>query len=93
MNKQELLSSIASRAKVSKEQADNVLKFYEEIVLQELEANKEFVLLNLGKFKIAMRAERSGMNPKTKEPIKIPACNVPKFSPSKRLKEMASKVK
>lgn len=39
-----------------------------------------------GTFETRKRAARTGANPKTKEPIEIPASTVPAFKPSKTLK-------
>jgi DNA-binding protein HU-beta len=41
----------------------------------------------LGKFKVSKRAARTGRNPSTGQEIKIPAANVPKFQPSKTLRD------
>ena len=40
---------------------------------------------------MAERAERKGRNPKTKEPLTIPAARVPKFTAGKALKEALGK--
>ena len=39
-----------------------------------------------GTFLVGRRAERNGRNPRTGKAIKIPACRVPRFKPSRTLK-------
>ncbi len=39
-----------------------------------------------GTFLVSRRAERNGRNPRTGKAIKIPACRVPRFKPSRTLK-------
>ena len=45
-------------------------------------------LNGFGKFTVKKRAARNGINPLTKEKIKIKACKVPAFKASKTLKEI-----
>jgi DNA-binding protein HU-beta len=44
-------------------------------------------LLGFGTFSATKRAATTGRNPKTGEPIKIPAITVPKFKAGQRLKD------
>ena len=56
-------------------------------VAASLKKGDEVNFAPLGKFKVSARAAREGRNPMSGEKIKIPASNVPKFTPSKQLKE------
>jgi DNA-binding protein HU-beta len=44
-------------------------------------------LLGFGSFSVVKRKARTGLNPKTKEPMKIKASKAPKFKPGKALKD------
>ena len=44
-------------------------------------------IAGFGKFEISERPERMGINPATKEPLKIAASKTPKFKAAKALKE------
>jgi DNA-binding protein HU-beta len=44
-------------------------------------------VVGLGTIKIVQRAARNGRNPRTGEPVKIPAKRVPKFVSAKALKD------
>jgi DNA-binding protein HU-beta len=45
-------------------------------------------LVGFGTFKVVHRAARKARNPQTGEAIDVPAKTVPKFKPSKAMKEM-----
>jgi DNA-binding protein HU-beta len=47
------------------------------------------VLVGFGTFQVVKRAARSGRNPRTGEPLKIPAKKVVKFAPGKKLEDAA----
>jgi len=44
-------------------------------------------IAGFGTFSVSKRAERQGRNPKTKEPMTIPASNSVRFKPGKNLKD------
>ena len=55
-------------------------------------ANKDKVqLVGFGTFETRERAERTGVNPQTKEQIKIPATTAPAFKAGKALKDLVNK--
>ncbi len=52
----------------------------------------EVRLPGFGVFKVTKRKERTGRNPSTGQEIRIAASNVPKFQPSKTLKDKINEV-
>ena len=50
-------------------------------------------IAGFGKFLVAKRAARTARNPKTGEPVAVPASKKPKFRPSKVLKDAVAKTK
>jgi nucleoid DNA-binding protein len=48
---------------------------------------------DLGTFKVVKKKARTGVNPQTRQKIKIPATKVPRFSASRALKESVKKAK
>ena len=54
-------------------------------------AGDKVQLVGFGGFETKAREARMGRNPKTKEPIEIPATTVPVFKPGKALKDQISK--
>ena len=47
--------------------------------------------MGFGSFEVKKRAERTGLNPRTKEPVQIAATKVPVFKAGKALKDAVAK--
>jgi DNA-binding protein HU-beta len=52
-----------------------------------LKRNDEVRLVGFGTYSVANRSATEGRNPRTGEPIKIPASKLPKFKAGKQLRE------
>ena len=87
MNKAELIDAIAEQANVSKATAERTLNATVDAIQGSLKAGATVTLAGLGTFSVSDRAERAGRNPKTGEPITVPASKAPKFKPAKGLKD------
>lgn len=57
------------------------------IIAAELDAGRKITLTGFGTFYPRHREEKTGINPKTRQPIKIPAKNYPAFRAGKTLKD------
>ncbi len=90
MNKGELIEAIASGAKLTKADAGRALDATIEAVEKALKKGDRVALVGFGSFSVAKRAARKGINPATKQPIKIAAKKVVKF---KAGADLAKKVK
>ncbi|PSW27627.1 integration host factor subunit alpha [Photobacterium phosphoreum] len=90
MNKKELVTAIAehSMTEVSKQQAENVLNAFIDIIKDSLLNGDDLALNGFGTFTVRHRVERKGRNPRTGEVITIAACQTPAFKASKELKEL-----
>jgi DNA-binding protein HU-beta len=87
MGKSELFSHFAERFDVKRTQARD---FFDELALlceKELKRTGEFVLPGMVKLVVQKRSARTGRNPATGEPIKIPAKTVVKARIIKQLKD------
>ncbi len=85
LTKSELVKALAEVAGITKKQAGAVL---EELVnLAYKHAKSGFVIPGLGKLVVVHRKARKGRNPKTGEPIEIPARRVLKFRIAKAAKD------
>ncbi len=87
MNKSELLEAIAQQAGLTKTDAGKAVDAFTAVVKDALKSGDSIALVGFGTFKVAERAARQGLNPRTKEAIKIPAARVPKFTAGKTLKD------
>ncbi len=91
MSKQDLIDAVAQNADITKEKAGAAVNAMISYIEQTLAKGEEVSMPPLGKFKISARKARDGRNPTTGATIKIPASNVPKFQPSKTLKDAVNK--
>ena len=88
MNKTELVAAMADKAGISKKDADKALAAFIDVVGTELtKKDGKVQLVGFGTFEVAQRAARTGLNPLTKEKIKIKASKAPKFKAGKALKD------
>ena len=87
MTKSEFVSQIADETDLSKDDAgkavDAVLKVIEETLTRGGDVN----FTGFGKFSVADRGARQGVNPQTGERIEIAASRVPRFSAGSALKK------
>jgi len=87
VNKSELIDAIAADADIPKATAAKALDGVIASVTDALKKGDTVTLVGFGTFYVGERAERSGRNPKTGQPIKIPAARSPKFRAGKALKD------
>jgi len=87
MNKDDLISKVASSIGVSKSEAAKSVDAVFSSITNSLKEGNEVRLVGFGTFLITNRAATIGRNPRTGESIQIPAKKVPKFRPGKSLKE------
>lgn len=88
MNKVELVEAVmqASGIEVKKQAAAAVDAVFDTIT-KTLSRGEEVAIAGFGSFRVAKRAARMGVNPKTGEKIQIAASIKPKFRAGKALKE------
>ncbi len=87
MNKQEFISAVSEKAGVSMADAGRAVNAMLDVIQEELKKGGEVVLTGFGKFETRKRAARNGVNPLTKQPIKIAASKVPAFKAGKGFKD------
>jgi len=87
MNKMELIASIAEKTGMKKRDIEIVLNGFVEVVKETLKKGDKVSLIGFGTFGIREKKARTGVNPRTKEKITIPAKKSPYFKPGKELKE------
>ena len=73
MNKTEFINAVAEKSGLSKVDAKKAVEAFVETVSSELKEGGKVALLGFGSFSVAEKSARKGVNPKTKQPIEIPA--------------------
>ena len=91
MNKSELISSMAEKSKLTKQDTETFLNAFIESVKETLEKKEKVQLIGFGTFEPRNRAARIGRNPRTKEEISIPESTVPVFKAGKGFKDIINK--
>lgn len=87
MNKQDLVSKVAASADMSKQKAASAVDAVIDAIKGSLKTGEDVRLVGFGTFSVSDRAATTGRNPRTGEPIQIPASKQPKFKAGKELKE------
>ena len=87
MNKSELIAKIAQDTSLSKKQVEDVLKSLSTNIKDEVSANGEFTLQDVGKFKVNDKPATERRNPRTGEKFTTVAKKVVKITPAKILRD------
>ncbi len=73
VGKNDLIGNVAGTAELTKENAKKVINAVLEGIFSILKQSGKLQLVNFGTFTVKKTKERQGINPKTQEPITIPA--------------------
>lgn len=87
LNKNDLIAAVADTADLSKADAGKAVDAVFDTIQSALKGGDEVRLVGFGSFLVSERAASEGRNPRTGEPIKIPASKQPKFKAGKGLKD------
>lgn len=87
MSKQDVIERIAEQAEISKVAAARALDAAFDAITEGLKNEGKVTFVGFGTFSAKTRAARDGINPLTKEAIKIPAKTVASFKAGSKLKD------
>jgi len=87
VTKSEFVDQVASRSGLSKSDATKAVETVIEVIEETLSRGGEINFTGFGKFSVADRGARQGVNPQTGERIEIAASRVPRFSAGSALKK------
>lgn len=91
MNKQDLVSKVASASGLTKTDAERAIDATIKSITETLKKGDEVRLIGFGTFAVVDRPATEGRNPRTGQPLKIPATRLPKFRAGKQLKDAVSR--
>ena len=86
MTKSEFVDQVADRASLGKKEASDAVDAVLNTIEDTLKRGGEVTFSGFGKFSVAERGPRQGVNPRTGERITIAGGKVPKFSAGAGLK-------
>ena len=87
MNKNELITAVAEASGVSKKDTAAVLDTLLDKITAAVAEGDKVQLIGFGTFESREHGERTSRNPRTGEPVVIPACKAPAFKPGKVFKD------
>ena len=87
MTKSEFVDQVAAESGLSKGDAGNAVDAVLQVIEDTLKRGGEINFTGFGKFSVADRGARQGVNPQTGERIQISASRVPRFSTGSALKK------
>ena len=88
MTKSQLIERVASRTRhISKRDIELVVDTLFGSMAQALVRGERIEIRGFGTFRVGVRQARMGFNPKTREPVQIPASRKPFFRAAKKLRE------
>jgi DNA-binding protein HU-beta len=93
LNKAELVDIVAKDAETTKKDAEQVINHMMNAIVKAVSAGDKVTLVGFGTFELRQRKARTGRNPKTNEPLHIPAKRVPGFRVGKEFSEAVNKKK
>jgi DNA-binding protein HU-beta len=87
MTKSDLIERLSTKAELTRPRAEELVDFLLNHVTEALKNGEKVNISGFGTFTVSTRKARTGRNPKTGEPIEIPASRSAKFKAGKTLKE------
>ena len=90
MSKTELVEFVAAEANMTKADAARAVDAVMKGITEGLKKDGKVALVGFGTFASKKRPAREGINPLTKEPMKIPAKNVVSFKAGSKLKDVVN---
>ena len=87
MNKNDLVSAVADKCGLSKSDVSRTVDATLEAITDALKRDDDVRLVGFGSYSVTHRGASEGRNPRTGEPIKIPARKQVKFKVGKQLSD------
>lgn len=88
MTKADLVEIVAKEADMTKKDVEQLVEIIFDSIVSTLNKGEKIELRGFGSFRVRERNARKGRNPKTGEPVEIPAKRVAYFKPGKDLKDI-----
>jgi integration host factor subunit beta len=90
MTKSELIDAIAARAELTKARAEMVVNCVFDTMTEALQRDEGIEIRGFGSFTVRPYKPYDGRNPRTGQPVPVPAKRLPFFKVGKELKELVN---
>ena len=87
MTKSDLIAEVSRRAELTRTDADTAVNAVLDAVATALAAGEKVTLVGFGSFSVTTRAARTGRNPRTGVPLKLPESRTVRFKTSRKLRD------
>jgi integration host factor subunit beta len=87
ITKRDIIERIADESGLKRSDVKAVVQHFLDEIIDGLGEGKRLEFREFGVFEVRVRAARTAQNPKTLEPVEVPAKNTIKFKPGRRMKE------
>lgn len=87
MNKASLVEMVHEKVGGTKVQAEEIVNGIFDSIVNSMKAGTDVSIAGFGIFASKRQAARTARNPRTGEPVQVPAKNAPKFKAAKALKD------
>ncbi len=88
MNKGEFIKSIADKAGLTQKEAGAAYDAMLETIVEAFKNGDKVTLVGFGTFELKNKPARTGINPQTKQQVKIAASKAPAFKAGKAFKDL-----
>jgi integration host factor subunit beta len=86
VTKKELVDRVAERTKTNRVVVKQIIQEFLDGVIAEIGDGNRLEFREFGVFEVVQRAARMAQNPKTLEPVQVPAKRAVKFKPGRMMK-------
>jgi len=86
VTKPELIDELSARTGLKKKEASLAVNAVLDSITDALRRGDSVQIVGFGTFEVRSREARTGRNPRTGEPIQIPASKAPAFRPGRQLR-------
>jgi len=90
MTKSELIDAIAGRGELTKARAEMLVNCVFDAMTEALQRNEGIEIRGFGSFTVRPYKPYNGRNPRTGQPVPVPAKRLPFFKVGKELKELVN---
>ncbi len=87
VTKKEIIELICSRTGIRKADVKRVIQEFLDEIIEEMSRGKRLEFREFGVFEVRRRAARMGQNPRTLQPVPVPAKNTARFKAGRRMRE------
>ncbi len=91
MKKTELIAAVAEKSGLTKKDAEKAVNAVLDSIVEAVAAGDKVSVVGFGTFESRVRNARTGLNPRTKETIEIPASKQPAFKAGRAFKDAVAK--